>query len=130
MRKRKELELQILTEVIRSWEGDDIRTLGNVIYMSQVLIQCAGSEVQLPGHLSSWFLGLAVLGSRALVLGQAQMRWSCCCSLEVKFVCIEAHRLLGGHRRPMGSPQWPTGGLWEAHRGPQLTHSRRMGPSH
>lgn len=45
VRKRKELELQILTEAIRSWEGDDIKTLGNVIYMSQVLIQCAGSEV-------------------------------------------------------------------------------------
>ncbi|XP_036687678.1 rho guanine nucleotide exchange factor 7 isoform X5 [Balaenoptera musculus] len=44
VRKRKELELQILTEAIRSWEGDDIKTLGNVIYMSQVLIQCAGSE--------------------------------------------------------------------------------------
>nr|XP_030857334.2 rho guanine nucleotide exchange factor 7 isoform X16 [Gorilla gorilla gorilla] len=44
VRKRKELELQILTEAIRNWEGDDIKTLGNVSYMSQVLIQCAGSE--------------------------------------------------------------------------------------
>ncbi|NXA38696.1 ARHG7 factor, partial [Eudromia elegans] len=44
VRKRKELELQILTEAIRSWEGEDIKTLGSVIYMSQVLIQCAGSE--------------------------------------------------------------------------------------
>ncbi|KAM6180063.1 rho guanine nucleotide exchange factor 7 isoform 1-T1 [Erethizon dorsatum] len=44
VRKRKELELQILTESIRSWEGDDIKMLGNVIYMSQVMIQCAGSE--------------------------------------------------------------------------------------
>ncbi|NXA12716.1 ARHG7 factor, partial [Sapayoa aenigma] len=45
VRKRKELELQILTEAIRCWEGEDIKTLGNVIYMSQVMIQCAGSEV-------------------------------------------------------------------------------------
>lgn len=45
VRKRKELELQILTEAIRSWEGDDIKTLGSVVYMSQVMIQCAGSEV-------------------------------------------------------------------------------------
>lgn len=45
MRKRKELELQILTEAVRNWEGDDIKTLGSVVYMSQVLIQCAGSEV-------------------------------------------------------------------------------------
>ncbi|XP_041439068.1 rho guanine nucleotide exchange factor 7 S homeolog isoform X10 [Xenopus laevis] len=44
VRKRKELELQILTETIRGWEGEDIKTLGAVIYMSQVLIQCAGSE--------------------------------------------------------------------------------------
>ncbi|CAG5865775.1 unnamed protein product [Menidia menidia] len=39
VRKRKELELQILTETIRLWEGDDIKTLGSVIYMSQVLVQ-------------------------------------------------------------------------------------------
>lgn len=45
VRKRKELELQILTEAIRNWEGDDIKTLGNVIYMSQVMIQYTGSEV-------------------------------------------------------------------------------------
>ncbi|XP_073412944.1 rho guanine nucleotide exchange factor 7 isoform X2 [Dendrobates tinctorius] len=44
VRKRKELELQILNEAIRGWEGDDIKTLGSVIYMSQVMIQCAGSE--------------------------------------------------------------------------------------
>ncbi|XP_064413687.1 rho guanine nucleotide exchange factor 7 isoform X2 [Latimeria chalumnae] len=44
VRKRKELELQILTEAIRCWEGEDIKTLGNVIYMSQVMIQCAGNE--------------------------------------------------------------------------------------
>ncbi|XP_045338175.1 rho guanine nucleotide exchange factor 7 isoform X5 [Leopardus geoffroyi] len=44
VRKRKELELQILTEAIRSWEGDDITTLGSVVYMSQVMVQCAGSE--------------------------------------------------------------------------------------
>ncbi|KAF4025829.1 hypothetical protein G4228_017919, partial [Cervus hanglu yarkandensis] len=48
VRKRKELELQILTEAIRNWEGDDIKTLGSVVYMSQVLIQCAGSEGKLP----------------------------------------------------------------------------------
>ncbi|XP_030057396.1 rho guanine nucleotide exchange factor 7 isoform X2 [Microcaecilia unicolor] len=44
VRKRKELELQILNEAIRCWEGEDIKTLGNVIYMSQVMIQCAGNE--------------------------------------------------------------------------------------
>ncbi|XP_067373395.1 rho guanine nucleotide exchange factor 7a isoform X1 [Channa argus] len=44
VRKRKELELQILTETIRLWEGDDIKTLGSVLYMSQVLVQSPGSE--------------------------------------------------------------------------------------
>ncbi|KAM9766663.1 rho guanine nucleotide exchange factor 7b isoform 2-T2 [Menidia menidia] len=38
VRKRKDLELQILTEPIRNWEGDDIRTLGPVLHMSQVTV--------------------------------------------------------------------------------------------
>ncbi|XP_051559386.1 rho guanine nucleotide exchange factor 7b isoform X1 [Myxocyprinus asiaticus] len=44
VRKRKELELQILTESIRGWEGEGIRALGSVLYMSQVLIQNHGTE--------------------------------------------------------------------------------------
>lgn len=39
LRKRKQLELQILSEPIQAWEGDDIKTLGNVIFMSQVVMQ-------------------------------------------------------------------------------------------
>uniref|UniRef100_A0A667Z4U1 Rho guanine nucleotide exchange factor (GEF) 7a n=1 Tax=Myripristis murdjan TaxID=586833 RepID=A0A667Z4U1_9TELE len=46
VRKRKELELQILTESIRLWEGDDIRTLGSVLYMSQAMVHSPGSEVR------------------------------------------------------------------------------------
>ncbi|XP_028323425.1 rho guanine nucleotide exchange factor 7-like isoform X2 [Gouania willdenowi] len=38
VRKKKDLELQILTEPIRNWEGDDIRTLGPVLHMSQVAV--------------------------------------------------------------------------------------------
>ncbi|XP_039998160.1 rho guanine nucleotide exchange factor 7b isoform X1 [Xiphias gladius] len=38
VRKKKELELQILTEPIRNWEGDDIRTLGPVLHMSQAAV--------------------------------------------------------------------------------------------
>ena len=45
LRKRKQLELQILSESIQRWEGEDIKTMGNIIYMSQVMVQCAGSEV-------------------------------------------------------------------------------------
>lgn len=49
MRKRKELELQILTEMIRLWEGEDIKTLGSVLYMSQAMVQNPGCEVRLSG---------------------------------------------------------------------------------
>ncbi|XP_068813196.1 rho guanine nucleotide exchange factor 6 isoform X5 [Struthio camelus] len=44
LRKRKQLELQILSESIQRWEGEDIKTMGSIIYMSQVMVQCAGSE--------------------------------------------------------------------------------------
>ncbi|XP_038674133.1 rho guanine nucleotide exchange factor 7b isoform X5 [Scyliorhinus canicula] len=44
VRKKKELELQILTETVHGWEGDDIRSLGNVIYMSQVIVQCGNED--------------------------------------------------------------------------------------
>ncbi|XP_066542353.1 rho guanine nucleotide exchange factor 7a isoform X2 [Hoplias malabaricus] len=44
VRKRKELELQILTESIRLWEGEDIKTLGSVIFMSQAMVQNHGCE--------------------------------------------------------------------------------------
>uniref|UniRef100_A0A665V9U4 Osteoclast-stimulating factor 1 n=1 Tax=Echeneis naucrates TaxID=173247 RepID=A0A665V9U4_ECHNA len=35
VRKKKDLELQILTEPIRNWEGDGIKSLGPVLHMSQ-----------------------------------------------------------------------------------------------
>ncbi|KAG7215617.1 hypothetical protein INR49_022085 [Caranx melampygus] len=38
VRKKKDLELQILTEPIRNWEGDDIKTLGPVLHMSQATV--------------------------------------------------------------------------------------------
>ncbi|OXB79468.1 UNVERIFIED_CONTAM: hypothetical protein H355_008363 [Colinus virginianus] len=44
LRKRKQLELQILSETIQRWEGEDIKTMGNIIYMSQVMVQSGGSE--------------------------------------------------------------------------------------
>ncbi|XP_077408466.1 rho guanine nucleotide exchange factor 7b isoform X2 [Vanacampus margaritifer] len=39
VRKKKDLELQILTEPIRNWEGEDIRTLGPVLHMSQAAVR-------------------------------------------------------------------------------------------
>uniref|UniRef100_A0A8D1R141 Rac/Cdc42 guanine nucleotide exchange factor 6 n=1 Tax=Sus scrofa TaxID=9823 RepID=A0A8D1R141_PIG len=44
LRKRKQLELQILSEPIQAWEGEDIKTLGNVIFMSQVMVQYGTCE--------------------------------------------------------------------------------------
>nr|XP_020665985.1 rho guanine nucleotide exchange factor 6 [Pogona vitticeps] len=44
MRKRKQLELQILSETIQGWEGEDIKTMGDVSYMSQVMVQYGGNE--------------------------------------------------------------------------------------
>ncbi|XP_005404641.2 PREDICTED: rho guanine nucleotide exchange factor 6 isoform X3 [Chinchilla lanigera] len=44
LRKRKQLELQILSDPIQAWEGEDIKTLGNVIFMSQVMVQYGTSE--------------------------------------------------------------------------------------
>uniref|UniRef100_A0A667X9H9 Rho guanine nucleotide exchange factor (GEF) 7b n=1 Tax=Myripristis murdjan TaxID=586833 RepID=A0A667X9H9_9TELE len=40
VRKKKDLELQILTEPIRNWEGDDIKTLGPVLHMTIIIIMC------------------------------------------------------------------------------------------
>uniref|UniRef100_UPI003AAD6A30 rho guanine nucleotide exchange factor 7a isoform X1 n=1 Tax=Centroberyx gerrardi TaxID=166262 RepID=UPI003AAD6A30 len=51
VRKRKELELQILTESIRLWEGDDIRTLGSVLYMSQAMVHSPGAEEKCERYL-------------------------------------------------------------------------------
>lgn len=50
VRKRKELELQILTETICLWEGEDIKTFGSVIYMSQTMVQNQGCEVRYYSH--------------------------------------------------------------------------------
>uniref|UniRef100_A0A8C5RPR5 Rac/Cdc42 guanine nucleotide exchange factor 6 n=1 Tax=Laticauda laticaudata TaxID=8630 RepID=A0A8C5RPR5_LATLA len=46
MRKRKQLELQILSEIIQGWEGEDIRSMGSVLYMSQAMVQYGGNEVR------------------------------------------------------------------------------------
>ncbi|XP_041708791.1 rho guanine nucleotide exchange factor 6 isoform X2 [Coregonus clupeaformis] len=42
--KRKNLELQILSEPVRGWEGDGMKSLGHVAYMSQVHMQNGTNE--------------------------------------------------------------------------------------
>ncbi|KAL4648265.1 rho guanine nucleotide exchange factor 6 isoform X1 [Arapaima gigas] len=51
LRKRKNLELQILSEPVRGWEGDSMRTLGPVLYMSQVHVQGGVSEDKVERYL-------------------------------------------------------------------------------
>uniref|UniRef100_A0AAQ4PC18 Rac/Cdc42 guanine nucleotide exchange factor 6 n=1 Tax=Gasterosteus aculeatus aculeatus TaxID=481459 RepID=A0AAQ4PC18_GASAC len=44
LRKRKNLELQILSEPVRGWEGDSMKSLGHVAYMSQVHVKNGSNE--------------------------------------------------------------------------------------
>ncbi|KAK3530219.1 hypothetical protein QTP86_020156 [Hemibagrus guttatus] len=69
VRKRKELELQILTEPVRGWEGEGIKTLGSVLYMSQVLMQNHGSEEKIERYL--------LLFPHVLVVLSVSPRMSC-----------------------------------------------------
>ncbi|XP_061103674.1 rho guanine nucleotide exchange factor 6 isoform X1 [Conger conger] len=44
LRKRKNLELQILSEPVRGWDGENMKSLGGVIYMSHVHMQNGTNE--------------------------------------------------------------------------------------
>uniref|UniRef100_A0AAR2IWA4 Rho guanine nucleotide exchange factor (GEF) 7b n=1 Tax=Pygocentrus nattereri TaxID=42514 RepID=A0AAR2IWA4_PYGNA len=69
LRKKKELELQILTEPVRGWEGEGIKTLGSVIYMSQVFMQNHSSEEKNERYL--------LLFPHVLLVLSASPRMSC-----------------------------------------------------
>lgn len=66
VRKRKELELQILNEPIRNWEGDDISTLGPVLHMSTATVH-NGQE---------WSERYLVLFPQTLLMLSASLRMS------------------------------------------------------
>ncbi|KAM7365285.1 hypothetical protein PAMP_016228 [Pampus punctatissimus] len=68
VRKKKDLELQILTEPIRNWEGDDIRTLGPVLHMSQATVHTQNCQ-----ELNERYL---VLFPHTLVVLSASLRMS------------------------------------------------------
>ncbi|EHA98516.1 Rho guanine nucleotide exchange factor 6 [Heterocephalus glaber] len=68
LRKRKQLELQILSEPIQAWEGEDIKTLGNVIFMSQVMVQYGTCEEKEERYL--------LLFSNVLIMLSASPRMS------------------------------------------------------
>ncbi|XP_013860187.1 rho guanine nucleotide exchange factor 6 [Austrofundulus limnaeus] len=68
LRKRKNLELQILSEPVRGWEGDSMKSLGHVIYMSQVHVRSGCSEEKEERYL--------MLFSNVLVMLSASPRMS------------------------------------------------------
>ncbi|XP_036917890.1 rho guanine nucleotide exchange factor 6 isoform X1 [Sturnira hondurensis] len=68
LRKRKQLELQILSEPIQAWEGEDIKTLGNVVFMSQVMVQYGTCEEKEERYL--------MLFSNVLIMLSASPRMS------------------------------------------------------
>lgn len=68
VRKKKDLELQILTEPIRNWEGDDIKTLGPVLHMSQASVHTQNCQ-----ELNERYL---VLFPHTLLMLSASLRMS------------------------------------------------------
>uniref|UniRef100_A0A674CTA1 Osteoclast-stimulating factor 1 n=1 Tax=Salmo trutta TaxID=8032 RepID=A0A674CTA1_SALTR len=60
LRKRKNLELQILSEPVRGWEGDGMKSLGHVAYMSLVHMQNGTNEEKEERYLMM-FPGVLVL---------------------------------------------------------------------
>nr|XP_020456385.1 rho guanine nucleotide exchange factor 7-like isoform X3 [Monopterus albus] len=68
VRKKKDLELQILTEPIRNWEGDDIRTLGPVLHMSQATVHTQNCQESNERYL--------VLFPHTLIILSASLRMS------------------------------------------------------
>uniref|UniRef100_A0A4W5PE67 Rac/Cdc42 guanine nucleotide exchange factor (GEF) 6 n=1 Tax=Hucho hucho TaxID=62062 RepID=A0A4W5PE67_9TELE len=60
LRKRKNLELQILSEPVKGWEGDSMKSLGHVAYMSLVHMQNGTNEEKEERYLVM-FPGVLVL---------------------------------------------------------------------
>ncbi|XP_060039669.1 rho guanine nucleotide exchange factor 6 isoform X3 [Erinaceus europaeus] len=69
LRKRKQLELQILSEPIQAWEGEDIKTLGNVIFMSQVIVQYGTCEEREERYLMLFTNVLVILSASPRMSG-------------------------------------------------------------
>jgi len=38
VRRQKELELEVVTGGVRGWEGEDLRTLGDIVHMGSVAV--------------------------------------------------------------------------------------------
>uniref|UniRef100_A0A8C1AKA1 Rho guanine nucleotide exchange factor (GEF) 7a n=1 Tax=Cyprinus carpio carpio TaxID=630221 RepID=A0A8C1AKA1_CYPCA len=85
VRKRKELELQILAETIRLWEGEDIKTLGSVLYMSQAMVQNHGCEDKHERYL--------LLFPHVLLILSASPRMSEMITTQKRLLCFSQGKL-------------------------------------
>uniref|UniRef100_A0A8C3G8Q5 Rho guanine nucleotide exchange factor (GEF) 7a n=1 Tax=Cyclopterus lumpus TaxID=8103 RepID=A0A8C3G8Q5_CYCLU len=139
VRKRKELELQILTESIRLWEGDDIKTLGSVLYMSQVLVQSPGSEEKSERYLMLFPHVLLMLSASPRMSGFIFQGKLPLASMTVtKLEDCEAHRNafeLNGKSTMFDRLQVVCTNQqdlqdWVEHLPRQIKHTASTGPSH
>uniref|UniRef100_A0A8C6KMB3 Rac/Cdc42 guanine nucleotide exchange factor 6 n=1 Tax=Nothobranchius furzeri TaxID=105023 RepID=A0A8C6KMB3_NOTFU len=73
LRKRKNLELQILSEPVRGWEGDSMKSLGQVVYTSQVHVRSGSNEEREERYL--------MLFPNVLVILSTSPRMSVCSGL-------------------------------------------------
>uniref|UniRef100_A0AAQ4QA08 Rho guanine nucleotide exchange factor 7 n=1 Tax=Gasterosteus aculeatus aculeatus TaxID=481459 RepID=A0AAQ4QA08_GASAC len=137
VRKRKELELQILSESIRLWEGDDIKTLGSVLYMSQVLVQSPGSEEKSERYLMLFPHVLLMLSASPRMSGFIFQGKLPLASMSVtKLEDCEAHKNafeLNGtlfDRLQVVCTNQPDLQDWVEHLTRQIRHTASIGPSH
>uniref|UniRef100_A0AAQ5Y1U9 Rac/Cdc42 guanine nucleotide exchange factor (GEF) 6 n=1 Tax=Amphiprion ocellaris TaxID=80972 RepID=A0AAQ5Y1U9_AMPOC len=81
LRKRKNLELQILSEPVRGWEGDSMKSLGHVAYMSQVHVRNGCSEEKEERYLMLFPNVLVMLSASPRMSGfiyQVSSSETCC----------------------------------------------------
>uniref|UniRef100_A0A8C1L4A2 Rho guanine nucleotide exchange factor (GEF) 7a n=1 Tax=Cyprinus carpio TaxID=7962 RepID=A0A8C1L4A2_CYPCA len=85
VRKRKELALQVLAETIRLWEGEDIKTLGSALYMSQAMVQNHGCEDKHERYL--------LLFPHVLLILSASPRMSEMITTQKRLLCFSQGKL-------------------------------------
>uniref|UniRef100_A0A8C7PSE7 Rac/Cdc42 guanine nucleotide exchange factor 6 n=1 Tax=Oncorhynchus mykiss TaxID=8022 RepID=A0A8C7PSE7_ONCMY len=91
LRKRKNLELQILSEPVRGWEGDGIKSLGHVAYMSQVHMQNGTNEEKEERYLMMFPSVLVMLSASPRMSGfiyQVTNKHQMCPRLQPTEVCV------------------------------------------
>uniref|UniRef100_A0A671UXK7 Rac/Cdc42 guanine nucleotide exchange factor 6 n=1 Tax=Sparus aurata TaxID=8175 RepID=A0A671UXK7_SPAAU len=88
LRKRKNLELQILSEPVRAWEGDSMKSLGHVAYMSQVHLKNGSSEEKEERYLMLFPNMLVMLSASPRMSGFIYQYVCVCVCVCVLHVCL------------------------------------------